>query len=154
MSGLFSKPPKVDNQVIKQGLALRAKYRKGQGEAPMIKLYPPALVVPHPQNRGGDPCVSLRTKELCNFVAKEGCDPMEASHGAVGVEDHPTKEHPRWRSFQEHFEKQVVGKDPDMAIKVNGITAAIGSLAHSHWTCLRRNVTEGEKLLLLFYTPW
>ena len=132
-------------QLIKQSIALRAKYRKGQGPAPCIKLLSPALAVPHHKNRGGDPVVSMRTRELGNFIAREGHDPMEAASSAVAVEGHAGKTHADWGTFQIHFEGQVAKKDPDMAAKVNGITAVIGTLSHGHWNCLARNITAGKK---------
>ena len=132
-------------QLIKQSIALRAKYRKGQGPAPCIKLLSPALAVPHHKNRGGDPVVSMRTRELGNFIAREGHDPMEAASSAVAVEGHAGKTHADWGTFQSHFEGQVAKKDPDMAAKINGITAVIGTLSHGHWNCLARNITAGKK---------
>ena len=79
----------VDARAIKRSIAYRAKYRKGQGETPCLKVSQPAFVVPHPRNRGGDPCVSARTRELGNTVTKDGCDLMDANRSAVAVEDCP-----------------------------------------------------------------
>ena len=129
-------------QLIKQSIAFRAKYRKDQGPAPCIRIFSPALAVPHPSNRGGDPVVSMRTKELGNFIAREGHDPMEAASSAVAVE---TRAGAGCGSFQIKFEGQVAKKDPDMAAKINGITAVIGTLSHGHWNCLARNITAGKK---------
>ena len=136
----------VDVRAIKKSIAYRAKYRKGQGEHPVMKLYPPGLVVPHPRNRGGDPCVSERTRELANTVAKDGCDPMDAKSCAVAVEDAAADAMRKldWGSFQEHFDEQVKGKDPGMASDVDGMKAMIGSLSHSHWNCLSRNIYTGK----------
>jgi len=135
----------VDVRAIKKSIAFRAKYRKGQGEYPLMKLYMPGLVVPHPRNRGGDPCVSDRTRELANTVAKDGCDPNDAKSSAVAVEDvaADAAKRPEWGCFQAHFEKQVKGKDPGMASAVDGMKAMIGSLSHSHWNCLSRNIYSG-----------
>ena len=129
-------------QVIKQSIAYRAKYRKGQGPTPCIKMFSPALAVPHPRNRGGDPVVSMRTRELGNFIAREGNDPMEAASSAVAVEACAGA---GCGTFQIKFEGQVAKKDPDMAAKINGITAVIGTLSHGHWNCLARNITAGKK---------
>ena len=131
-------------QVIKQSIAYRAKYRKGQGPTPCIKMFSPALAVPHPRNRGGDPVVSMRTRELGNFIAREGNDPMEAASSAVAVEMHAGKTNADG-DFQIHFEEQVAEKDHAMAARVNGICAVIGTLSHSHWNCLARNITAGKK---------
>ena len=47
-----TKAPACDNQVIKQSIAYRAKYRKGQSIEPFVKLFALGLVVPHPKNLG------------------------------------------------------------------------------------------------------
>ena len=130
-------------QLIKRSIALRAKYRKGQGDRPCICTFSPGLAVPHPRNRGGDPIVSTRTKQLGGSIAKDGHDPVEASSSAVAVEAHTRKANPIWGSFQSHFEKQVSGKDPDMAYSVNGVVAVIGTLSHGHNNCLSRNILAG-----------
>ena len=142
MSMATDKPDAQAVQLIKQSIALRAKYRKGQGPTPCIKMFSPALAVPHPRNRGGDPVVSMRTKELGNCLARDGHDPMEAASSAVAVEACAGA---GCGSFQIKFEGQVAKKDPDMAAKINGITAVIGTLSHGHWNCLARNITAGKK---------
>ena len=60
-------------QIIKKGIALRAKYRVEQGDTPTIKVFAPPLVVPHGKNRGGDPVKSLRTRQLSGTIACDGC---------------------------------------------------------------------------------
>ena len=135
---------KPDVQVIKQSIALRAKYRKGQGPEPWIQTFSPVLAVPHPKNRGGDPVVSKRTKQLSGHITTEGHDPVEASSSAVAVEAHEYRKHPEWGTFQDHFTSQVKGKDPDMADRINGIQAVIGTLSHSHNNCLSRNMSSGQ----------
>ena len=145
MSMATDKPDAQAIQLIKQSIALRAKYRKGQGPTPCIKMFSPALAVPHPRNRGGDPVVSMRTRELGNFIAREGNDPMEAASSAVAVEGHAGKTAADWGDFQIHFEGQVAKKDHAMAARVNGISAVIGTLSHGHWNCLARNITAGKK---------
>ena len=73
-------------QLVKKGIAFRAKYRYEQDSTgPCYKRLSPHLVVPHPRNRGGDAVRSMRTKQLTCFVAKEGCDPLEANNNAVAV---------------------------------------------------------------------
>ena len=135
----------IDVRSIKRSIAYRAKYRKGQGESPLYKIFPPGLVVPHPQNRGVDPCVSQRTRELANTVMRDGCDPVDAKCSAVAVENAPASatKRPDWGSFQNHFDSQVKGEDPHMASNVDGMLALIGSLPHSHWNCLSRNIGSG-----------
>ena len=131
----------VDVAQIKKSIALRAKYRKGQGDGPCYVTLDLASAVPHPKNRGGVPVASLRTKELGNFVAKEGCDPVEARSSAVAVENTP--DHHEWGSFQKHFSKQAE-KMADMCGMLNDIPAVAGTLSHGHFTCLSRNIIKGE----------
>ena len=132
---------------MKQMLAYRAKYRKHSPDEgyPMIS---PSLIIPHPDNRSGDPVRSLRTMELFSMIAADGCDVFEASAGAVCVEEHPDQEkrhgNARWQSFQHNYEKQIAA-DPHMAKRVNGVIAAFASLSHSHFNCLLRNVVTGQK---------
>ena len=64
-------------------------YRKGQGPHPHIRPFPPALCVPHPNNRGGDPVVSLRSRQLGNTLAKDGYDKFDANNTAVAVQETP-----------------------------------------------------------------
>ena len=59
----------------------RAKYRTDSK-----KVISPLSVVPHPNNRGGDPVKSLRTMQLNGTVAVEGYDPIEANGNGVAVE--------------------------------------------------------------------
>ena len=135
---------KPNVQLIKQSIAYRAKYRKGQGPQPYIQTFSPALAVPHPKNRGGDPVVSKRCKQLSGHITTEGHDPVEAASSAVAVEAHAWKPAPVWGSFQKHFTLQVKGKDLDMAEMVSGIQAVIGTLSHSHNNCLSRNIASGQ----------
>ena len=139
--------------LIKQALCFRAKYRYGQTDKPyMLKLHP-MLVVPHPQNRSGEPVKSLRTRELSGTIANDGADAEEANLSAVAVMDDdalpqleasPRKRTCR-RSFQEQFEKQVE-RDVDMAISSQGFPrASFGSLSHSHFNCVSRNAMCGKK---------
>ena len=137
---------KLDNvQLIKKSIACRAKYRLGQGSGPTFKTVVPSLVVPHPKNRGGDPVKSLRTLQLSGTIAVDGFDPIEAGGNAVAVEQDPSlgAKNSRWRSFQEQFEEQIKS-DPDMADKIMGISALIGSLSHGHLNCVLRNMVDGK----------
>ena len=135
---------KIDTQMIKRSIAYRAKYRKGQGPGPYIKTFSPALAVPHPRNRGGDAILSQVTKKLGCTIAIDGHDPVEAASSAVAVEAHAHgKLNLVWGTFQSHFEKQVSGKDPDMAYILNGVVAVIGTLSHGHNNCLSRNIFAG-----------
>ena len=124
--------------LIKRSIALRAKYRLEQGPTPTIKTFPASLAVPHPQNRGGDPVKSIRTKQLSGEIARDGCDGLEANSSAVAVEDDPTKP-----QFQLLFEEQIKS-DPDMAVKIANIRATVGTLSHGHFNCTMRNQLAGK----------
>ena len=139
--------PLTQTQIIKQSIALRAKYRVHKSESGVVtSVYSFGLVVPHPKNRAGDGVRSLRTKELSGVIATEGCDAMEASSSAVAVEDRPASEglHPTWQSFQMDYHKKVRG-DPDMAEHVNSCVGILGSLSHSHFACMSRNILAGKR---------
>ena len=71
---------KTQTQIIKESIARRAKYRVGK----MILC--PWDVGPHPSNRAGEACKSLRTRELNGKLAVEGFDPVEANSNGVAVE--------------------------------------------------------------------
>ena len=137
-------------QLVKKGIALRAKYRYEQdSDGPCYKRLSPHLVVPHPRNRGGDAVRSMRTKQLTCFVAKEGCDPLEANNNAVAVmapvpisSSDPST--PPKRSYQVLFEIQIKS-DPDMVKKVDDISAVAGSLSHSNLNCSWRNMLGGAR---------
>ena len=134
-------------QLIKKSIALRAKYRVDQGPTVSFKAFSPALIVPHQKNLGGDPVKTLRTRQLSGTIASNGCDPIEGCSNAVAVEEQPGQSftgNPRLRGFQESFEQQVAA-DPDMALKVNGIVATVGSLSHGHLNCMMRNMLCGKR---------
>lgn len=138
------KPASDSNQLIKQAIALRAKYRLGQGDAPTYKTLAPALVVPHFRNRGGDPVKSLRTRQLSGIIANDGCDSTEACSNAVAVAEAEQGSALSQRSFQKRFEVDVQA-DPDMVAQPHGINASAGSLAHGHLNCMMRNMLAGKK---------
>jgi hypothetical protein len=65
-------------QLIKQSIALRAKYQVCDG-----KWYTPFQLVPHPENRGGDAIKHQRCKELTGQLVRDGVDPIEANMNGV-----------------------------------------------------------------------
>ena len=81
----------IDIQIINQRIALRAKWRLGQGPGPTYRVLPSSIVVPHPCNRGGDAVKSLRTKQLSATVVVDGCDPLEACSNAVAEQEQTEK---------------------------------------------------------------
>ena len=138
-----------DTQIIKTSIAYRAKYRLGQGPEPTIMMMAPGLAVPHPKNRGGDPVVSLRTKQLAGFIANAGFDAVEVKSCAIAVKDDATRGGGGSTrgggvgpSFQASFEAQTAN-DPDMAKQIGGLDACIGTLSHSHLNCVLRNIQAG-----------
>lgn len=144
-----------DVGLIKQALCFRAKYRFGQGPQPYYLKLHPMPVVPHPRNRSGEPVKSLRTRELSGTIAKDGADADEANLAAICIMDLDEPPHgrrsdtplgsPRWRSFQEQFEKKVE-LDIEMAISSPGFPKAnFGSLSHGHFNCTSRNAMCGKK---------
>ena len=144
-----------DAGLIKQALCFRAKYRFGQGPQPYYLKLHPMSVVPHPRNRSGEPVKSLRTRELSGTIAKDGAEADEANLAAICIMDLDEPPHgrrsdtplgsPRWRSFQEPFEKQVE-LDIEMAISSPGFPRAnFGSLSHGHFNCTSRNAMCGKK---------
>ena len=72
-------------QIIKRSIALRAKYRVREKKTKVL----PWLVVPHPQNRGGDPIKSIRTKQLTGTIATDGYDSVEANSNGVVLQEKP-----------------------------------------------------------------
>ena len=133
-----------DNALIKRAIAFRAKYRMGQGPGPCIRRIPIGMVVPHPQNRGGDPVGSLRTRQLGNTLAKDGYDKLEASSAAVAVQETPDSKGGRgqWISFQDHYGKSIM-MDEYMVKMIDAVPATNGSLSHGHHNCLGRNIYAG-----------
>ena len=133
------------NQIIKQSLCFRAKYRvKREGsEGIALVVLPPLSVVPHPKNRGGDPVNSLRTMQLNGTVAKEGYDRIEANSNGVAVEEKPAVAGGSGTMFQDAFEKNLKS-DPGMFARGEGIVAIAGSLSHSHLNCAMRNIIGGK----------
>ena len=91
--------PAVQTQIIKESIAKRAKYKIGN------KQLLPWHVVPHPKNRGGQPCKSLRTKDLVATIVSAGFDSIEANANGVVVEQLPAVagDH-RTPTFQKSFE--------------------------------------------------
>ena len=70
--------PQIQTQIIKESLAYRAKYVVA--EERLLNIF---QVVPHPQNRGGDPIKQKRCKELSAKLVKDGVDPVEANMNGV-----------------------------------------------------------------------
>ena len=140
--------PTVDTQIIKKGLAWRAKYRLNNTEGPNYRHFSPGLAVPHPQNRAGDPVRSMRTKQLCDIIAKEGFDEYEAKSSPVAVMSPPREQKvgpgkvDLGTLFQANFERQVE-MDQGMAKNCEGVVAVLGTLSHSHLNCVFRNIRAG-----------
>ena len=54
-----------------------------------------SFVVPHSSNRGGEPCKSMRCKELVGMICVDGCDKVEATMNSVAVQQMPEEERKR-----------------------------------------------------------
>ena len=140
---------KANTQIIKQSLCYRAKYNVDGPDSDKITLHTLAvgLVVPHPKNRGGEACKSMRTQELTGDITFDGCDVVEAKGNAVAVQAIPEGEARGagvTATFQQDFEEKTKA-DPEMAPKLKGLTALAGSLSHSHFNCSCRNILAGKK---------
>ena len=98
-------------QQIKVALQLRAKYNHISE-----KYFHPYAVVPHPQNRGGDPMKKLRLMSITSHICANGVDPVEANQNAVLVMQAPpthtfTNGPMAGRgSFLEQFAKSIEGE--------------------------------------------
>ena len=68
-------------QIIKHNIAFLARFR-----VESKKVVAPFQIVPHPQNRGGDPVKSLRTQKIIYDIMKDGYDPIDANSNGVLVE--------------------------------------------------------------------
>ena len=144
-----------DTQIIKVSLAYRARFGMRTEEflpteeGPHIVVFSPGLVVPHPSNRSGDPVRSMRTKELSGTIVVDGCDLVEATGNAVAVQEIPEAERKARardarKTQQASFEEQIKA-DPDMARRLNEISATAESLSHSHLNCVMRNLIAGKR---------
>ena len=71
----------AQTQIIKQSICYRAKY-----EIWAEQYYAPFRVVPHPQQRGGDPIKPKKCRELTGQLVADGVDPIEANMNGVCVE--------------------------------------------------------------------
>ena len=122
-------------QIIKESVAKRAKYAKGS-----FVIFP-WHVVPHPKNRGGQPCKSLRTKDLVGKLVSEGFDPIEANSNGVVVEQLPAVagDTEDQSNFQKIFEDKHKS-DPDIALSREGHKAKYASLSHGHLNVGLRNL--------------
>ena len=71
-------------QIIKRSIAYRARFR-----VESKRVVSPLQIVPHPQNRGGDPVKSLRTQQIISDIMRDGYDPIDANSNGVLVEVKP-----------------------------------------------------------------
>ena len=127
-------------QIIKRSIAYRARFR-----VESKKVVAPFQIVPHPQNRGGDPVKSLRTQQIMYDILKDGYDPIDANSNGVLVEEKPAVAGGSERVLQEDFEKKIK-VDPDIAQLCNlSQPARYGSLSHSHLNCCFRNILGNKK---------
>ena len=145
-SSLVMSTTTENTQIIKKSLAFRAKYRVTP-EAGQLLTLGPGLVVPHVANRGGEPVKSLRTKELTADICTDGCDVTEATSNAVAVQAMPDKDRQEKNitSTMQSLYEEATKMDPDMVDRVHGVEAIAGSLSHSHFNCVLRNILGAKK---------
>ena len=129
--------------VIKKSCVFRAKFQIA------VDLYiPPLQMVPHPMNRGGDPCKTLRCRSITSDIARHGCDVAEAEWNAVSIESPPddgfaaVAEACCNPDYDAHFAENAIDEN-DMCVK-HGLRIAGGSVSHSHLNCTLRNVQTGK----------
>ena len=93
-----------DTRLIKQSLALRAKYRtKREGLAGGMRNLYAWQIVPHPKACGGEPIRSSWTKALAGDILAAGYDPSEATVDSVVVEVAVDSTGAPMTTFAEHF---------------------------------------------------
>jgi len=88
----------------------------------------------------------MRTKELTGDIAVDGCDVIEATMNAVAVQAMPDEERKNRKisnTYQSDYEEKTKA-DPDMAPRLQSLIAIAGSLSHSHFNCLCRNILDGR----------
>ena len=95
-------------QIIKESCAYRAKYWVDGEYVDMD----PFLIVPHPDNRGGDPLKVLRLQGLTAKLAHDGVDLVEANQNAVAVQQAPSYvvTEGRAKDFQVIFEQSILNE--------------------------------------------
>ena len=85
--------------LIKRSVQYQCKYCV-DGDFQACQTLQPGNTVPHPMNRGGVACGSLRTRQISSIIVEDGFDVMMAKQNAVAVQVNPQK--PDY--FQKHFE--------------------------------------------------
>ena len=120
-----------DRQIIKESLALRAKYRtKRQAPRQIVKCF---QIAPHPKNRGGEPIRATRTRTKAIYILESGYDPAKAIVNSVAVEvGNPAA------TFSDHF-KANAGLDPDHYFDP-GLSILFAGLSHNHKNLAERNI--------------
>ena len=123
-----------DRKLIKESLAYRAKY-KTKRQAPRQNLTC-AQMCPHPQNRGGEPIRSSRTKLLGGYILDSGYDPTEATVDSVAVEVDIDDKGLPMTTYSDHF-KANAGLDPDHYVNQDILFAG---LSHNSLRLTERNM--------------
>ena len=124
---------------IKKSCAYRATF-----EVAVDVYISPLNIVPHPLNRGGDPCKVRRCRSITAEIARHGCDVKEAEWNAVMIETAPRHNFDEVEraccnpDYQAHFAENVLDTD-DMCVN-NEVTVEGGSVSHSHLNVTFRNM--------------
>ena len=128
--------------VIKKSCCYRARFQTG-----LDVHISPHGVVPHPGNRGGDPCKLLRCRSIVKDIIVNGCDVPEAEWNAVLIESPPADKFDQVRAagfnpdYDAHFAENVI--DPLGMCVRHGPRIKGGSVSHSHLNVTLRNVVAG-----------
>ena len=140
--GLIMTGDVPDTRLIKQSLALRAKYitKREDLAGGMRNLYA-WQIVPHPKAWGGEPIRSSWTKALAGDILYNGYDPREATVDSVVVEVAVDSTGAPMTTFAEHFHANA-GLDPD---HYNDPDVVIGfaGLNHNSLNLTERNILKG-----------
>ena len=108
-------------QLINKMIAWRAKYRVSQRKS----KYSPGLVVPHHNNRGGDPMAPTRLRELGGTIAFDGYDGIDANTNGVLVQEKPVSSGGTNNIFQIEYSKKIAA-DRDVAeFGIKGVNASV-----------------------------
>ena len=128
-----------ETMVIKKSCMYRAKFRLAED----VYIVPPKIV-PHPMNRGGDPCKILRCRSITADIARHGCDVPEAEWNAVMIETPPNAHVDEVRraccnpDYDAHFAENAIDEG-DMCVN-HGLRIEGGSISHSHLNVTLRNI--------------
>lgn len=116
--------------LIRQALALRAKYRVGSDRVRVA----PWHIGFHPANRNGEPPSGERCQSLLDAILGGGFDPGEADCNGVLVQAKPSGD------TIHAFNAKACDGNPLLTPSVDGMDLTYGSLSHSHLNQVFKNI--------------